>query len=417
MIDGILPPRSRPANQSARPTTQLKSVAPKPAGFKSPEEVAAAESRNNTQLASTRPLSRPLSKTSKPKRRLSRKQLILILIAALLLLISGSVAAFIVIKNRPVAAPVTARPQPPVAKKAAQAPVIYSTLSGLPTTEALNKLPVTAVVIENSREARPQSGLNQAGVVFEAIAEGGITRFMALYQETQPEAIGPVRSVRPYYLNWMQAFDASIAHVGGSPEALALIKSAGLKDLDQYSNGSAYTRSKDRFAPHNVYTSRAKLLELQASKGFTASSYTGFVRKAEKPSAAPTAKSINLAISSTLYNVAYDYDSPTNSYKRLLAGQPHIDQVTKTQLNPKVVIGLVVPYAIQSNGLHSNYQTVGNGKAYIFQDGSVTEGVWEKSSPTSQIKFGDANGLPLGLNAGQAWITAVSAANKVTYKP
>ncbi|HEY0891895.1 MAG TPA: DUF3048 domain-containing protein, partial [Cellvibrio sp.] len=281
----------------------------------------------------------------------------------------------------------------------------------------LNNRPVIGVMIENSPEARPQSGLNQAGVVFEAIAEGGITRFLTLWQDTEADYVGPVRSVRMYYLQWAQGFDAPIAHAGGAADALAYIKSAGMKDLDQFANAGPYSRVKSRFAPHNLYTDITKLRELSVKKGWQNSTYTGFARKStEAPATTPTATSVDMVISGVNYNVHYDYDQASNSYKRVMAGKPHIDERSKAQLSPKVVVALVVPYNVASNGIHSNYKTIGSGKAYVFQDGGVTEGVWEKTSPTSQITFGDANGAPLALTPGQTWITAVGAASNVSFK-
>ena len=107
-------------------------------------------------------------------------------------------------------------------------------------------------MIENSPDARPQSGLKAAGVVYEAIAEGGITRFMALYQTSKPELIGPVRSLRMYYLDWFAPYSASIAHVGGSLNALTEARSGKYRDLDQFFNSQTYWRASDRYAPHNV---------------------------------------------------------------------------------------------------------------------------------------------------------------------
>ena len=117
-----------------------------------------------------------------------------------------------------------------------EAPKYYSPLTGVALAEeVLTKRHVTAVMIENSPDARPQSGLKDAGIVYEAIAEGGITRFLALYQESRPGLVGPVRSVRPYYVEWGAAYDAAVAHIGGSARALQMIRSGnyGL-DIDQF---------------------------------------------------------------------------------------------------------------------------------------------------------------------------------------
>jgi hypothetical protein len=276
-------------------------------------------------------------------------------------------------------------------------------------------------MVENSLQARPQSGLSQAGVVFEALAEGGITRFLALYQDTAPSNVGPIRSVRPYYLQWALGFDASIAHVGGSPVALSDIKTWDVKDLNEFYNGSSYHRISSRQAPHNVYTSISDLNQLEAQKNYTSASFDGFPRKAAAPSKSPNAASISLSLSSADYNDSYAYDGQTNSYNRSEGGQPMIDANTNTQISPKVVIAIVVPLSQgaldSSNAYYSVYGVIGSGKAYIFQDGNVTPGTWTKSSNTSQIQFKDANGQTIALNPGQTWITAVSSSGQVSYTP
>lgn len=130
-----------------------------------------------------------------------------------------------------------------------------------------------AVVIDNKHEARPWAGLSYAGLVFEAPVEGGITRFMAVYSSAREiEKIGPVRSVRPYYVDWALGLGALIAHCGGSPQALSIISSdAELRelDLDQFSNGFYYWRSGDRIAPHNLYTSSDRLSRARNKKEIT----------------------------------------------------------------------------------------------------------------------------------------------------
>lgn len=315
-------------------------------------------------------------------------------------------------------APKPAAPKTAAAIKAAPVSnTVASTLTGRQVPPAINKLPVTAIIVENSVDARPQSGLYDAGVVFEAIAEGGITRFLALYQDTSPESVGPIRSVRPYYLDWAQGFDAPIAHVGGSPEALAQIRSDGMKDLDQSFNSGSYERLRNKIAPHNVFTSIAKLNELEQRKNIGTSTYTGFVRKKDAASKTPNAKSITINTSSVKYNTSYSYDAATNSYLRNLAGAPHIDSANSKQLNPKVVVAMTVPYSIHSDRSHSVYKTVGSGSVTIFQDGIATVGTWSKTSKSSNITFADSAGKPLALNAGQTWISVISDSSKASYTP
>jgi hypothetical protein len=330
------------------------------------------------------------------------------------ILICGVVVAFVVSHSgqKPIAhAAVIAKKVAPVQSTNGLVP---STLSGLPVSPSLNKQAVTGVMIENSDFARPQAGLSQASVVFEAIAEAGITRFLALYQDTAPTNIGPIRSVRPYYEQWALGFDASVAHVGGSPEALADIKSWNVKDLDQFYNSGAYHRISSRAAPHNMYSSIGALQQLEAKKGFTSTNFSGFPRKQANPLKTPTVNSINLTISGPDYAVHYGYNATTNSYNRSEAGAPHTDSNTNKQLSPNVVIAMVVPYSLEADKYHSDYTVIGTGQVFVFQDGNETKGTWTKTSPSSQISFKDVNGKTIALDPGQTWITAVVSPTDVS---
>ena len=204
-------------------------------------------------------------------------------------------------------------------------------------------------------------------------------------------------------------------HAGGSGDGLAKLSQLGLKDLDHGANGSAFQRVSDRYAPHNLYSTMANLDTASASRGYTTSNVKSLLRKEEKSSVTPTAKSIDMSISSPLYNTHYDYDPATNSYKRSMAGSPHTDHRSGAQITPKVVVALVMNFS--QNGIYSVYQTVGSGTAFIFQDGEVVQGTWTKSAEKEQIQFASADGKPLGLNPGQTWITLVKAPSAVTYVP
>lgn len=304
------------------------------------------------------------------------------------------------------------QPQPKVEKivPAKPKPIVkyYSPLTGIEVKdEAATKQAVTAIMIENSPDARPQSGIKDAGVVFEAIAEGGITRFLTLHQEDKPQLIGPVRSLRMYYVDWLAPFNASVAHVGGSAAALAEVRNGNYRDIDQFFNAGSYWRATDRYAPHNVYTSFEKLDSLNAAKGFTTSSFTGFPRANGKAAAAPNATSVTVDISSPAYNSTYTYDAANNYYNRNLAGVPHTDREAG-QITPSVVIALKVnEVTVMEDGYRQSITTTGSGEAIIFQNGTATTATWTKADRTSQITFSDAAGAPIALNRGQTWISAV----------
>ena len=305
----------------------------------------------------------------------------------------------------------TATTKPPEKK-------FYSPLTGVQVTdETLTTRQVTAVMIENSPDARPQSGLKDAGIVYEAIAEGGITRFIALYQESRPGLVGPVRSVRPYYVEWASAYDPAVAHIGGSARALTMIRSGGYGvDIDQFFNAGAYWRASDRYAPHNVYTNFDKLDALTLSKDKTSSSFTAIPRKDNQPSKTPNATAIHLPISSNRYNIDYAYDGATNSYIRKLGGEPHLDREAG-QIQPSVVVALMVTMTREmEDGYREQITTTGSGQAYIFQDGTITEATWQRPSATAQIEFLDATGKPIHLNRGQTWITALPSTRKPSWQ-
>lgn len=340
-----------------------------------------------------------------PWQRLDLKYRILILLAIGIFLIFGTYTVMRVFKSDPPAiTPALAPPTPEPEPEPTTAP---SPLTGVEIAIELTKLPVTGIMIENSPDARPQAGLIDAGVVFEAIAEGGITRFLALFQESKPDYIGPVRSVRPYYLDFLKPFDAPIAHAGGSGQALAEIRQQGIKDLDQAFHPNYYQRVSSRYAPHNLYTSREQLLQLQTEKGFTTSDFEGWPRKEESPAKQPTATKIDFDISGFLYNTHYDYDAATNSYNRIMAGKPHTDEKTGKQIAPKVVIAIETSYS--KNGIYSVYGVTGSGKVTVFQDGTATVGTWSKANRDAPYVFKTSAGEVLKLNPGQTWITMITA--------
>lgn len=344
--------------------------------------------------------------------KLTKKQKIIAGVLTALILISG-VTIFAMVHKKPQPMPVAQQPKVEEPPKTTEA----SKTTGLEVPVEYNKRTVTGVQIENSPDARPQSGLKDADVIYEAIAEGGITRFHAIFKDNLPEYVGPVRSVRPYYLDFISPYDGAIAHVGGSGQALAEIKADGIKDLDQQfsGNSSAYWREKTRYAPHNMYTNIIKLKEIEQKNGWT-STYEGFVRGGEdKASATPTAKNVNIRISSANYNVVYNYDPASNTYLRKVGGKPHIDAKSNAQLAPKVLIVPVVGWS--KSGIYSVYAINNGGKVFVFQNGTVIEGTWSKAGRKAQFKFTGTDGQPIKLAPGQTWVTLASGAGDVTFAP
>ncbi|PID31496.1 hypothetical protein CR983_00910 [Candidatus Saccharibacteria bacterium] len=313
----------------------------------------------------------------------------------------GAYAAYVMTEPAPIdTTPIT------IAKKPEQKH--YSPLTGEEVAnEAETKQLVTAIMIENSLAARPHSGLARSGVVFEAVAEGGITRYIVLYQNQRPKLIGPVRSLRPYFVEWVAPFDAAIAHVGGSARALAEVRNGSYRDIDQFFNAGAYWRASDRYSPHNVYTSFKKLDALTDTKGYKSSKFASWPRADGEPVKKPDATRISINFSSANYNTVYAYNPSSNTYTRHLGGQPHKDR-EKGNITPSVVIAMKVnERTINDDGPRESITTTGSGQALIFQNGTVTQGKWRKPSKGKQIEWLDGNGNTLELVRGQTWIAAV----------
>lgn len=316
-------------------------------------------------------------------------------------------------------------------------------LNGTPHTKKAqdfwSKRRPLAVMIENHIEARPQSGLTSADIIYEAVAEGGITRFMAIfYCNLSDIQVGPVRSARTYYLDWLGEYDALYAHVGGAntpgpADALSQIIRYSVKDLNQFSIGfPVFWRDYQRVGhpvatEHTMYSTTAKLWEVGAKRGFLATDSAGvkwdknfasWKFKDDKGGGTTVNIKVNFWESQPGYQVEWNYEGTTNSYKRK-NGEPHIDLNNKQQLEAKVII---VQFQRESNAndgypgnVHLLYGTTGSGKALIFQEGSVVEGKWTKVSRTARTKYADKNGKEIELNKGQIWIQTVPEGSKVSY--
>ena len=341
--------------------------------------------------------------------KLSKKQKISLIIGAIFLILV-TIFSFLFFFKKPEIAPVKnpdPKSQKTEPKKKAKPEKFYSKLSGVEVSEkSLENAPVFGVMIENSIPARPQSGLSQAEVVFEAIAEGGITRFLALYQQNKPKLLGPVRSVRGYYIDWASGFNASIAHVGGPGDALVRMRDGKHKDMDEFLNAQTFWRSKNRYAPHNVYTNFTNLSTLGSSKGWNSSNFEGFSRKEDSPAKEKNATQIQVNISGFSYNSTYVYQENCNCYLRSQAGFTHTD-ANGTQISTKTLIVLKMENRLATDRYHNVYGNIGSGVAIVFQDGVAQEIKWVKSSEDSPLILQNNDGSNFKINRGQSWIVAV----------
>lgn len=313
------------------------------------------------------------------------------------------------------------------------------------------------VAIENSAEARPQSGLTSADVVYEAVAEGGITRFLALYYCQDAPYIGPVRSARVHFMKLLREYGEYplYAHVGGAncdaetgsgcangakADALGLIRKIGWEgynDLNQFGVPFPYFwRDYERLpgvaTEHTVYSSTTKLWDFAKAKrdltnvdedgvswdkNFTSWKFQDDAKSSDRG----TVKKISLgfwsAFSSAM-SVVWDYDAQTNSYKRTNGGKTHIDKNNNKPVTSKNVIVVFADEAPANDGYdggHILYDLAGTGDALVFQNGKAIKGTWSKDDEESRMVFYDEDDKEVSIVRGQVFVEILPTGNKVTY--
>ena len=273
-----------------------------------------------------------------------------------------------------------------------------------------------AIVIDNHSEARPPSGLARANFVIEALVEGGISRYLAFFASAeQIDVIGPIRSARPYFVDWAREFSALYTHVGGSPEALAKMKKENVIHINEFYNGDYFWRGRQHDPPHNVYTSSKNLRDYLEKKELTEGKYFGWEFKDDKNiKSRPAASTITIDHSSPYYRVYWQYDRDNNTYERFLAGKPHQDADGETVKSKNVIIQRIVSREIDEL-LRLEMDHIGTGTAMVCLDGECADAIWQKKSATARTRFFDIDDNEFLYNRGTTWIQVVSPGVNVTF--
>ncbi len=296
----------------------------------------------------------------------------------------------------------------------------FFAINGLPTTKSIAETRPFAVVVENHPDSRPQSGLIDADMVYETLAEGGITRFMAVYQYRETKNVGPVRSARTYFADLANELHAVFVHVGGNSDALENIKNnqyKNISDADQFFNDPYFVRANFRPMPHNVYTSTALLLKLVNRHEYNQLATFGAWKFKDDEKATATAASITVPFSQKSYEVIWKYNPATNSYSRFMAGSAHTDLDTKKQIQAKVIIvQSVETFPVTSDTIGAIGLTLlGQGTGYVFQDGKVEAVTWKKTGD-GRTRYYFQNGNEAAFNRGQIWVELLPKELRVTWK-
>lgn len=300
------------------------------------------------------------------------------------------------------------------------------------------------VMIENHTDARPQSGLSSADVVYEAVAEGGITRFLAMFYCKDAPFIGPVRSARMYFMHMLAQYGEYplYAHVGGAntpgpADALGMIRKLnwdGYNDLNQFSvpfpvYARDYERLPNRVTEHTMYSSTQKLWDYAATKRELTNvdrdgnqwdrHFRKLQFKSDTPSSADvTSISFDFWQGKSDYGVTWNYDATGNNYKRANGGSPHVDKNTDKPLTAKNVVIVFMKESPANDGYpggHRLYKTTGDGKAVLFQDGTAIKGSWSKKDMFSPLIITDSSGKEVAFNRGQIFFEIVPEGNSVKY--
>ena len=283
-----------------------------------------------------------------------------------------------------------------------------------------------AVMIDDLRAARPQSGFSAASVVWQAPAEGGIPRYMLVFQDEQPGSVGPVRSARYYYITWAAEWRAVYAHVGGSPQALSTLAAQGQGQLvynaDEFRwGGIFFHRITERASPHNAYTDGDLLRKMAARIGardelqpaawqfapdapFEARPYGGLIR-----------------VIYPANTITYRYDRVTNTYLRSVTGElAQTDAATGERVAPSNVVVMLMSFAPLNDGHPNKHRleakVVGTGQAWISTNGRTIHGTWKKASLTAPTQFFDAAGNPVTLTVGQTFIQVMPLGSTITIR-
>jgi hypothetical protein len=305
--------------------------------------------------------------------------------------------------------------------------------SGLEISDkVLNSRPI-AVMIENTPDARPQSGLINADMVFEVVDEYGITRFVAVFSSYDSDLIGPVRSARQYYAELARSLDPIYVFWGTYPDGYKIVENLGLDYLSPLgdetgnssitanfidNNGIDSKRDSSRVAPHNAYMFTPRIKELAKKAGYSlegGQSPLKFKLDAVE-SERGNISDVTVDFSIPQYKAEFKYDSKNNNYLKSVTGSPSMDRESGNQIivNNLIVMVTDIKNSGDSAG-HMIVRTTQEGPAYYFLDGKVIEGKWMRDSALDPLKFKDKDGNTVLFNRGKTWIALVSGVDRLSY--
>ncbi len=287
-------------------------------------------------------------------------------------------------------------------------------LTGLPDPDgAAQHRPVLSIKVENTPEARPQSGLESADIVWNEVVEGEITRFLAMYQSRSTDVVGPIRSVRYTDPLIVWPVGGIFAFSGGAQGPLDAIKAAPVNVVDENSAGDAMFRDSARRAPHNLFGHPDKLWALGGTPVPPPPLFT-YLKAGTAPSGSPAA-SASIAYKGR-YSVGYTWDAASSSWMRSTEGRPFMTR-SGAQVATQNVVIIPVVYAGGVGKEGAEAQLVGRGTATVLSGGTVTQGVWVRPDKSQPMQLRTAEGATIRLVPGSTWVELPDVSYPVSVAP
>jgi hypothetical protein len=309
----------------------------------------------------------------------------------------------------PTSAPTALPTAPPTPRPPTATPAPPPTATPVPPPRplALGDQPF-AVVVDNLPDARPHSGLAEAAVVYEAPAEAGIPRLLAVFAaDAEPARVGPVRSARHYFVQLAAEHGAPLVHVGSSPQGFAALRALGLPDVDEVAGGAAFARDRARPAPHNAYVSAAGVrAELGPPGEPGPEAPGGLLVGAFAPGPAPATR-LRVAYPCCVgFEAEYTYEPAARRYARAMDGQPHADADTGAPYTAAAVVVQRVPVEAIAGDAQGRLDVglVGAGDGLLVAEGTAVELRWAKAGPAAPTRYERLDGQPFALPAGPVWV-------------
>ena len=268
-------------------------------------------------------------------------------------------------------------------------------------------------IIENSKQSRPQSGLSQADFVYEVMTEGGITRFLALFNSKYSEKIGPIRSARYYFLDLAKEFDLPFVHCGGSYDALdKLSKNTTLKSINEMNYSTYFFRDNSRKAPHNLYTSTENIENFLDNNTFSETNMRKLNFDDDFWINADLENCQNIDLNfNNYYSTSYTYSE--NGYIKSMDGKESVDATTN---EPLIFNNIVIQFTSikqREDEQYMNIELLGSGDALIISNGKYIKGTWNKPNNQSTTIIKNINNKDIPLGVGNTIWHIVDTQNKI----